>query len=123
MLVEITIADGKDTAQIKTAIAVTALSGGSTDTSGAASIDENDTDPGVIFQALARDADGDVVTYSLTDGFSLFEIDADTGEITLIEGESADFEVAASYTLQVVATSSFEGEAPKNHSFLKLWFR
>ena len=117
VLVEITIADGKDTAQIKTAIAVTALSGGSTDTSGAASIDENDTDPGVIFQALARDADGDVVTYSLTDGFSLFEIDADTGEITLIEGESADFEVAASYTLQVVATSSFEGEAPKTTSF------
>ena len=117
VLVEITIADGKDTAQIKTAIAVTALSGGSTDTSGAASIDENDTDPGVIFQALARDADGDVVTYSLTDGFSLFEIDADTGEITLIEGESADFEVAASYTLQVVATSSFEGEAPKTTHF------
>ena len=117
VLVEITIADGKDTAQIKTAIAVTALSGGSTETSGAASIDENDTDPGVIFQALARDADGDVVTYSLTDGFSLFEIDADTGEITLIEGESADFEVAASYTLQVVATSSFEGEAPKTTHF------
>ena len=117
VLVEITIADGKDTAQIKAAIAGTALSGGSTDTSGAASIDENDTDPGVIFQALARDADGDVVTYSLTDGFSLFEIDADTGEITLIEGESADFEVAASYTLQVVATSSFEGEAPKTTHF------
>ena len=117
VLVDITIADGKDTAQIKTAIAVTALSGGSTDTSGAASIDENDTDPGVIFQALARDADGDVVTYSLTDGFSLFEIDADTGEITLVEGESADFEVAASYTLQVVATSIFEGEAPKTTHF------
>ena len=84
---------------------------------GEASIDENDTNPGVIFQVSASDADGDVVTYSLADDFGLFEIDAATGEITLITGESADFEASASYDLQVIATSSFEGEAPKTTNF------
>ena len=95
---------------------VTVPSDGS-DPHGEASIDENDTNPGVIFQVSASDADGDVVTYSLADDFGLFEIDAATGEITLITGESADFEAAASYDLQVIATSSFEGEAPKTTNF------
>ena len=95
---------------------VTVPSDGS-DPHGEASIDENDTDPGVIFQVSASDADGDVVTYSLADDFGLFEIDAATGEITLITGESADFEAAASYDLQVIATSIFEGEAPKTTNF------
>ena len=95
---------------------VTVPSDGS-DPHGEASIDENDTDPGVIFQVSASDADGDVVTYSLADDFGLFEIDAATGEITLITGESADFEADASYDLQVIATSSFEGEAPKTTNF------
>ena len=95
---------------------VTVPSDGS-DPHGEASIDENDTNPGVIFQVSASDADGDVVTYSLADDFGLFEIDAATGEITLITGESADFEADASYDLQVIATSSFEGEAPKTTNF------
>ena len=104
-LIEITIASGKDALEIGTPIPATALSG-STETHGEASIDENNTDPGVIFQVSASDADGDVVTYSLDDDFGLFEIDTDTGEITLITGESADFEATPSYTLQVIATSS-----------------
>ena len=115
-LIEITIASGKDALEIGTAIPATALSG-STETHGEASIDENNTDPGVIFQVSASDADGDVVTYSLDDDFGLFEIDTDTGEITLITGESADFEATPSYTLQVIATSSFKGEAPKTANF------
>ncbi len=104
-LVEISIASGKEALEIGAAIAATALSG-STDALGEVAIDEENANLGVIFQVLASDVDGDAVSYSLDDDFGLFEIDADTGEITLIEGESADFETAESYALQVIATST-----------------
>ena len=55
--------------------------------------------------ALATDADGDTVTYSLDDDASgLFTIDANTGEVTV--AGNLDYETATSHTITVRATST-----------------
>ena len=55
--------------------------------------------------ALATDADGDTVTYSLDDDAGgLFTIDANTGEVTV--AGNLDYETATSHTITVRATSS-----------------
>ena len=53
--------------------------------------------------ALATDADGDTVTYSLDDDAGgLFTIDANTGEVTV--AGNLDYETATSHTITVRAT-------------------
>ncbi|MBO0347396.1 cadherin domain-containing protein, partial [Roseibium sp. CAU 1637] len=55
--------------------------------------------------AFATDADaGDTVTYSITD--ARFEIDADTGVVTVADGVTLDAETTSSIDLEVTATSS-----------------
>ena len=55
--------------------------------------------------ALATDADGDTVTYSLDDDAGgLFTIDANTGEVTV--AGNLDYETATSHTITVRATST-----------------
>ena len=55
--------------------------------------------------ALATDADGDAVTYSLDDDAGgLFTIDANTGEVTV--AGNLDYETATSHTITVRATST-----------------
>ena len=71
------------------------------------SIAENQT--GMFHTVQATDADGDEVTYTITGGneASLFEIDAQTGEISLAEGASLDLDVdtpVTEYTLTVTAS-------------------
>ena len=59
----------------------------------------------VDVMAMATDADGDTVTYSLDDDADgLFTIDANTGEVT-VEG-NLDYETATSHTITVRATST-----------------
>ena len=55
--------------------------------------------------ALATDADGDAVTYSLDDDAGgMFTIDANTGEVTV--AGNLDYETATNHTITVRATSS-----------------
>ena len=55
--------------------------------------------------ALATDADGDAVTYSLDDDAGgMFTIDANTGEVTV--AGNLDYETATSHTITVRATST-----------------
>ncbi|MCG7529751.1 cadherin domain-containing protein, partial [Psychrobium sp. MM17-31] len=57
--------------------------------------------------AFAKDDDGDVVTYSLSDKYAdaaMFDIDPTTGVITLTG--NLDFETKQSHTIEVIATSS-----------------
>ena len=57
--------------------------------------------------AEADDADGDVVSYSLSDdAHGRFTIDSETGRVTVAEGADLDYEKAASHTITVDATSS-----------------
>ena len=63
----------------------------------------------VIYTAQATDADGDDVSYALTAGNDgLFEIDAQTGEISLAAGQSLDYETATSHELEITATAGGE---------------
>ena len=54
------------------------------------------------------DADGSALTYSITAGNSagLFEIDSATGVISLVSGQSLDYETATSHTLTVSAAEA-----------------
>ena len=59
--------------------------------------------------ASATDADGsnNTVTYSLSDDAGgLFEIDANTGEVSIADASGIDYETATSHTIEVTATSA-----------------
>ena len=74
-----------------------------------ASVAENAATTTVVYTVTATDPDtGDTLTYSLsgTDK-DLFNIDASSGEVTLIA--SADFEAKASYSINVIATDDGTG--------------
>ena len=59
----------------------------------------------VIYTATATDADGDAITYSLSDDANgLFEIDSSTGEVSLAAGQALDFETATFHQITVVAS-------------------
>ncbi len=74
-------------------------------TSGAAaSAAENVSDSSVIYTATTTDADttGESITYSLADNAGgLFEIDANTGQVSLASGQSLDYETATSHTITI----------------------
>jgi VCBS repeat-containing protein len=56
--------------------------------------------------ATAMDADGDAVTYSLSDDADgRFAIDTDTGAVTVAEGANLDFESNNSHSITIQATS------------------
>jgi protocadherin Fat 4 len=59
--------------------------------------------------ASATDADGsnNTVTYSLSDDAGgIFEIDANTGEVSILDASGIDYENATSHTIEVTATSA-----------------
>ena len=82
---------------------------------GSASVAEDIGEDATIYTAVAADADGDTVRYSITGGndAGVFEIDASTGDVSLISGQSLDAEGTSSYTLTITATSQAAGEAAK----------
>ncbi len=72
-----------------------------------ASAAENVSDSAVIYTATTTDVDttGEAITYSLVDDAGgLFEIDASTGEVTLVTGQSLDYETATSHSITVRST-------------------
>ena len=83
-----------------------------------ASVAEDIGDDATIYTAAADDADGDTVSYSITSGndAGVFEIDASTGEISLISGQSLDAEGTSSYTLTITASSQALGETAKTET-------
>ncbi|MEL6317954.1 MAG: cadherin repeat domain-containing protein, partial [Pseudomonadota bacterium] len=68
----------------------------------------------VIFTAAAEDADGvgEATTYRLAeDAGGLFEIDAESGEVSLVEGASLDFETARAHQIVVEASDGTNASA------------
>ena len=99
----LTLTDENDSGQVFT-------SGGS------ASASENVSDGVVIYTAAATDIDttGEAITFSLTDDAGgLFEIDPNTGEVTLTDGLSLDFDTMASHDITI---QSSDGVNTTNHT-------
>ena len=68
------------------------------------SADENVADDAVIATATATDPD-DAPTFALTsDPSGLFEVDAATGEVSLVSGASLDAETATQHVIEVTAS-------------------
>lgn len=65
--------------------------------------DISDTD--IIGTVEATDADGDNFTYSIAENDEeLFEIDENTGELSLIQGRNLDFELSHEHTITILVT-------------------
>ncbi len=65
---------------------------------------ENINDTTAVYTAATTDADttGESITYSLTDNAGgLFEINSSTGEVTLVSGQSLDYESATSHNITI----------------------
>ncbi|MEP4476315.1 MAG: cadherin repeat domain-containing protein, partial [Lentilitoribacter sp.] len=85
--------------------------GAISDTDGSANTIAEDVSNGdsVGITASATDADGsnNTVTYSLSDDAGgIFEIDANTGEVSIADASGIDYENATSHTIEVTATSA-----------------
>ncbi|MEP1243380.1 MAG: cadherin domain-containing protein, partial [Lentilitoribacter sp.] len=85
--------------------------GSISDTDGSANTIAEDVSNGdsVGITASATDADGsnNTVTYSLSDDAGgIFEIDANTGEVSILDASGIDYENATSHTIEVTATSA-----------------
>ncbi|WP_394748960.1 cadherin domain-containing protein [Spongiimicrobium salis] len=84
------------------------------DTNTTFTVAEDIADTEVIGNLNATDEDGDNLTYDLDTSnntsavLSLFEIDENTGDISLVSGQSLDFETTTSYT---VFFDIFDGQA------------
>ena len=59
----------------------------------------------------AYDAQGDVLTYTISGGEASFDIDRATGQIMVGAGTMLDFEATPSYTVMVTATGPGHGDA------------
>ncbi|CAN0605882.1 unnamed protein product, partial [Ectocarpus sp. 12 AP-2014] len=69
--------------------------------------------------ASATDADGsnNTVTYSLSDDAGgIFEIDANTGEVSILDASGIDYENATSHTIEVTATSADGSTSTQNYT-------
>ena len=68
-------------------------------------IETPESERGTVARVRAHDADGDSVTYEITDGNTgdVFSID-NSGAISVASGETLDYEDTTSYTLTVTAT-------------------
>jgi protocadherin Fat 4 len=61
---------------------------------------------GITASATDADATNNTITYSLSDDAGgIFEIDASTGEVSIADASSIDYEDATSHTIEVTATS------------------
>ncbi|MEL6977215.1 MAG: cadherin domain-containing protein [Pseudomonadota bacterium] len=81
---------------------------------GAASISEATDDSAVIYRAAATDADatGEPITYRLiNDAGGLFEIEANTGAVSLAAGRSLDFETATSHSITIESSDGLNTAA------------
>lgn len=93
--------------------AVGALS--DSDQSGNSVAENAAAETGIGITATAVDADGDAVSYSLSDDAGgRFTIDSETGKVTVAEGADLDFESSTSHTISVQATSSDGTDATEN---------
>uniref|UniRef100_A0A4Y8UFA5 Cadherin repeat domain-containing protein n=1 Tax=Gammaproteobacteria bacterium LSUCC0057 TaxID=2559237 RepID=A0A4Y8UFA5_9GAMM len=93
-------------------IAVTNVDEGPAITSGnTATVAENSASSTLVYQAVAEDPEDDDIVYSLAEGGdnALFEIDADSGAVTLLA--SADFELDNSYSITVIATANGKSDS------------
>ncbi|WP_318345462.1 BspA family leucine-rich repeat surface protein, partial [Flagellimonas baculiformis] len=98
---------------------------------------EDIADTAVIGTVEASDADGDEISFAITaDADGLFEVDAATGELSLMEGKALDFEAKAEHSITVEArdgdksatatvaikvTNVVEGLAEDPASFVTTW--
>lgn len=70
-------------------------------------IEENTGDGAVVGSVTGSDADaGQTLTYQLSTGSGAFEIDSQTGEITVADSTQLDFETVTQFSLNVVVTDS-----------------
>uniref|UniRef100_UPI00296E781F BspA family leucine-rich repeat surface protein n=1 Tax=Flagellimonas baculiformis TaxID=3067310 RepID=UPI00296E781F len=98
---------------------------------------EDIADTAVIGTVEASDADGDEISFAITaDADGLFEVDAATGELSLMEGKALDFEAktehsitveardgdkSATATVAIKVTNVIEGLAEDPASFVTTW--
>jgi surface protein len=59
----------------------------------------------------ASDADGDALTFSMTDEAGIFDFDTATGKISLAEGKTLDFETDPEYTVTIGVSDGKGGTA------------
>nr|WP_288933283.1 BspA family leucine-rich repeat surface protein [uncultured Allomuricauda sp.] len=104
----VSVTDGKDSANGNITIKVTEvtavnLSPQLEDQSFEASEDIADTE--AIGTVEASDAEGDTLSYSITENDGeLFEIDENTGELSLVAGQNLDFELFEEHTITISVT-------------------
>ena len=58
----------------------------------------------VVAELQAVDPEGQDVTYSLAEASTVFELNSDTGEISLLDGVTLDYETATSHSLEITAS-------------------
>ena len=58
----------------------------------------------VVAELQAVDPEGQDVTYSLAETSTVFELNSDTGEISLLDGVTLDYETATSHSLEITAS-------------------
>ncbi len=75
-----------------------------------ATVSEDATVGTSVVTMSGSDEDGNTLTYSISDGNTsgVFEIDEDTGEVTVADNSSLDFENTDSYTLTIDVTDGVE---------------
>ena len=70
-------------------------------------LEENSGDGTVVGSVTATDADaGQTLSYQLSSGGGAFEIDSESGEITVADSTQLDFETTTQFTLNIVVTDS-----------------
>ena len=77
------------------------------------SVGENVVNGTAVGTVLAKDADGDSLTYKITKGNNngIFGIDATTGKITIANNSKLDFETTSKYDLTVEVSDSITGKS------------
>ncbi|MEQ8469792.1 MAG: cadherin domain-containing protein [Marinoscillum sp.] len=64
-------------------------------------IDENSANGTAVGTVVASDADGDPLSYSITDGSGAFQIDASSGAMAVADQSQLDFETTPSFSITV----------------------
>ena len=100
------VSDGQLTDTATVTVTVAPVNDAPVAAGGVFSVDENSAGGTAVGQATATDPDGDPVSFAITGGNEdgQFEIDADSGAITVADGATLDFETQSSYTLTVEAS-------------------
>lgn len=90
------------------------------DTSTTLNVNEDANNGSTVGTISAIDPDvGQTITYSITGGTGsgIFEIDSESGEITVLNNATLDYETTTSYTLTVRATDDFGVPEFDEHTF------